>query len=161
YIGMKFCRKDCVPVSYDTGIRALEEASMGPAPAPAGRRGSLATKDVMKEYVEHVTRWADRPINLKTVIDAGNGMGGHETPALIHRLRLAGARLSFELDGTFPNHEANPLKIENLRDAIRRVRDVKADIGLAFDGDADRCAFIDETGERVPNDIMTAIIARE
>jgi phosphomannomutase len=161
YIGMKFCRKDCVPVSYDTGIRELESACRLPLPAPVANPGGYSEKDVMREYVQHVTRWTDRPIRLHTVIDAGNGMAGHEMPGIINKLALRCERLYFELDGSFPNHEANPLKVENLRDATRKLLETKADVGLAFDGDADRCAFIDERGERVANDIMTAIIARE
>lgn len=161
YIGMKFCRRGCVPVSGDTGIKQMEADCKGPIPAPVAKTGALSTRDVMKDYVEHVSKWVDRPIRLKTVIDAGNGMGGLEMPGILDRLKIDCDRLFFELDGTFPNHEANPLKIENLRDAAKRVVQNRADIGLAFDGDADRCAFIDERGERVANDVMTAIIARE
>ena len=161
YIGMKFCRKDCVPVSGDTGIKQMEEWTKAPLPAAKEVKGKVTRRDVMKDYITHVSRWVDRPIRLKTVIDAGNGMGGHELPPLLERLGIACERLYFELDGTFPNHEANPIKVENMREAMQRVISGKADIGLAFDGDADRCAFIDERGERVSNDIMTAIIARE
>ena len=161
YIGMKFCRRGCVPVSYDSGIAALEAACAADPPPPAQRRGELTTREITTEYVDFVCAQIDQKIELECIIDAGNGMAGHELPPILDRLGIGGERLYFELDGNFPNHEANPLKYENLADCIDRVKATGADIGLAFDGDADRCAFVDETGQVVPNDIMTAIIARE
>jgi phosphomannomutase len=98
---------------------------------------------------------------MKVVIDAGNGMAGHALPAILAALPIQATSLYFELDGTFPNHEANPLKHENLRDLIKAVKASGADLGVAFDGDADRAAFVDERGEVVPNDMVTAILARE
>ncbi|MEZ6195738.1 MAG: phosphomannomutase/phosphoglucomutase [Planctomycetota bacterium] len=161
YIGMKFCRRDCVPVSYESGIKRLEEECRGPDPAPAERQGSLSREDVTDAYVTHVTAWVGRPISLRCVFDAGNGMAGHELPPVIERLGLASENLYFELDGTFPNHEANPLDEHTLVDVIARVKASGADVGVAFDGDADRCRFVDENGRVVANDILTAIIARE
>ena len=161
YIGMKFCRKDCVPVGYDTGIAEMEAACHAEQKAPVAERGTVSEQDITAGYVEHVTGGLERKIDLKCVIDCGNGMGGHELPPVIEKLGLDVDRLYFELDGTFPNHEANPLKLENMVDLMNRVKETGADIGLAFDGDADRCAFVDENGKIVTNDIMTAVVARE
>ncbi len=161
YIGMKFCRAGCVPVGYDTGIVEMEKACAGPLPEAVAKPGSRREVDITADYVSHVSQFIDTSLDLKCVIDAGNGMAGHELPAVIEHLGLNADCLYFELDGTFPNHEANPLKVENMLDVMARVKETGADIGLAFDGDADRCAFVDEKGDIVANDIMTAIVARE
>ncbi len=161
YIGMKFCKKDCVPISYETGIAELERLCEGELPEAHGPAGSVSTQDVMDGYVEHVASFVSEDLTIPCIIDAGNGMAGHTLPAILDRLKIRSENLYFELDGNFPNHEANPIKLENLQDVIDRVKATDAKIGLAFDGDADRCAFIDENGAHVPNDIMTAIISRE
>ncbi|HGY92419.1 MAG TPA: phosphomannomutase/phosphoglucomutase [Planctomycetes bacterium] len=161
YIGMKFCRRDCVPISYETGIRHLEEAAAKDLPQPADREGCLSARVITDDYVEHVSRWLDAPTDLALVIDAGNGMAGHELPPVLDKLGISAERLYFDLDGSFPNHEANPIKAENMQDLIGRVRETGADLGVAFDGDADRCAFVDETGAIISSDLMTAIMARE
>ena len=160
YIGMKFCRAECVPISFASGIGEMEKMCREPI-APSGTTGSFATRDIMADYVDHVARFAAGPYDVQTIADAGNGMAGHELPGILDRLGLDCERLYFELDGNFPNHEANPLKDENLRDVCAAVKKRGADLGLAFDGDADRCAFIDENGVAVANDIMTAILARD
>ena len=121
----------------------------------------MTTKDVLDAYVEHVMSFIDpsviKPFNV--VLDAGSGMGGLVAPKLFERLPCRTTRLCFEIDGRFPNHEANPLIEENRRDIVERVIAEKADIGIAWDGDADRCFFIDGTGEFVSGDFVTALLA--
>ncbi|MEE9394594.1 MAG: phosphomannomutase/phosphoglucomutase [Planctomycetota bacterium] len=163
YIGMKFCRKDCVPISYESGIKVLETACEKPQPAPmaASEQGSLEERSITEGYVGHVTEWVGEPIKLKCVLDAGNGMAGLEMPPILKALDIESECLFFELDGTFPNHEANPLEEKNLQDVIKSVRASGADVGVAFDGDSDRCRFVDERGVVVANDVLTALIAIE
>ena len=121
----------------------------------------MTTKNVLDAYVEHVMSFIDpaviRPFNV--VLDAGSGMGGLVAPKLFDRLPCRTTRLCFEIDGRFPNHEANPLIEENRRDIVERVVAEKADIGIAWDGDADRCFFIDGTGEFISGDFITALLA--
>jgi phosphomannomutase len=123
--------------------------------------GSEREQDVLKEYVDHLLTLVDlsqiRP--LKVVIDAGNGMAGHTAPAVFDRLNCEVISMYFELDGTFPNHEANPIDAKNLKDLQKAVKKHKADIGLAFDGDADRCFIVDENGDPVNPSTLTALIA--
>src|SRR4030081_261715 len=130
-------------------------------PAPAARRGAVRPKDTLAAYVDHVMSFIDpaivRPFNV--VLDAGSGMGGLVAPKLFERLPCKTTRLCFEIDGRFPNHEANPLIEENRRDIVERVIAEKADIGIAWDGDADRCFFIDGKGEFVSGDFVTALLA--
>jgi phosphomannomutase len=163
YNGFKFSKRDARPVSGDRGIPELERrVAAGPRPA-SGSRGRATATDVMPAYREHLLRFL-RPVpgarRLKVAVDAANGMGCLYRPLL----EAAGVDLEllyFELDGTFPNHEPNPLKLENLADLCRRVRETGADLGVSFDGDADRAAFVDERGEPVGSDIATALIAGE
>ena len=133
----------------------------GKLPEPAGRQGTLARMDVMDDYVAHVLSFIDpsiiKPFNV--VLDAGSGMAGMVAPKLFERLPCRTTRLCFEVDGTFPNHEANPLIEENRRDIVERVIQEKADIGIAWDGDADRCFFIDGAGEFIAGDFVTALLA--
>ncbi|MFT7618660.1 MAG: phosphomannomutase [Planctomycetota bacterium] len=161
YIGMKFCRASCVPVGYDTGIVEMENACAGDLPAAVATPGTRKDVEIGTGYIDHVASFISTDIKLKCVIDAGNGMAGFELPPVLERMGIDAECLYFELDGTFPNHEANPLKVENMLDVMAAVKKSGADIGLAYDGDADRCAFVDETGTIVANDIMTAIVAKE
>ncbi len=165
YNGIKMCRAGAAPVGQDTGlaeIRALVERwrEMG-APEPAGREGTLTRRETLQEYAAHLRSLVDvtsiRP--LKVVVDAGNGMGGHTVPTVLAGLPVDLVPMYFELDGTFPNHEANPLDPANLVDLQRRVRAEGADLGLAFDGDADRCFVVDERGEPVSPSAITALVA--
>ena len=130
-------------------------------PPPAARRGQVTSRDALDAYVEHVMSFIDpaivKPFNV--VLDAGSGMGGLVAPKLFDRLPCRTTRLCFEIDGRFPNHEANPLIEENRRDIVDAVVAQKADVGIAWDGDADRCFFIDGTGEFVPGDFVTALLA--
>jgi phosphomannomutase len=161
YNGLKFSRHGARPVSGDHGI-ALMEAKVKAGDLPkAAKPGMVTQGNVIEAYDQHVLsflRGADR--RLKVVVDAANGMGTIDKP-LLEAMNLELIPLFFELDGRFPNHEANPLKEENLRDLQRGVREHKADLGVTFDGDADRAAFVDETGEAIGSDLMTGLIAGE
>ncbi|WP_037647559.1 phosphomannomutase/phosphoglucomutase [Streptomyces flavidovirens] len=165
YNGIKMCRAGAAPVGQDTGlaeIRALvEEWSAQPATPPAARTGTITHRDTLSDYAAHLLSLVDlssiRP--LKVVVDAGNGMGGHTVPTVFAPLPLTLVPLYFELDGTFPNHEANPLDPKNLVDLQAKVRETGADLGLAFDGDADRCFVVDERGEGVSPSAITALVA--
>jgi phosphomannomutase len=163
YNGFKFSRRDARPVSGDRGIPELERRVVAGDLVAAATRGRVTDRDVMPAYREHVLRFlraAPGARRRKVVCDAANGMGSIYRPIL----EAAGIDLEllyFELDGTFPNHEPNPLKLENLAALCSRVRETRADLGVAFDGDADRAAFVDERGEPVGSDIATALIAGE
>ncbi len=163
YNGLKFSRREARPLSGDDGLPLLEKIARGPEPPPAERRGRLEKGEIMNAYGEHFLSFLERPENarpLKVVVDAANGMGTIYRP-LLERAGIELVPLYFELDGTFPNHEANPLKLENLVDLCAAVKREGADLGVSFDGDADRSAFVDETGEPVGNDLTTALIAGE
>ncbi|MGQ4422168.1 phosphomannomutase/phosphoglucomutase [Streptomyces violaceoruber] len=165
YNGIKLCRAGAAPVGQDTGlaeIRALVERwSEAGAPEPSARPGTVTRRDTLADYAAHLRSLVDltgiRP--LKVVVDAGNGMGGHTVPTVFAGLPLDLVPMYFELDGTFPNHEANPLDPANLVDLQRRVREEGADLGLAFDGDADRCFVVDQDGEPVSPSAVTALVA--
>ncbi|MFD9211348.1 phosphomannomutase/phosphoglucomutase [Streptomyces sioyaensis] len=165
YNGIKMCRAGAAPVGQDTGlaeIRALVERwSDEGAPQPAAETGTITRRDVLGEYAAHLRGLVDlsgiRP--LKVVVDAGNGMGGHTVPTVFEGLPLELDALYFELDGSFPNHEANPLDPKNIVDLQARVRETGADLGLAFDGDADRCFVVDEHGDPVSPSAITALVA--
>jgi phosphomannomutase len=163
--GLKMCRAGARPIGIDTGLRAMAEAAGDLLDAPTEPTGSIETIDFLSTYVETLLRIAPvhgRP--LKVAIDAGNGMAGHTVPPVFEALRSAGNDLEviplyLELDGTFPNHEANPLDHSTLVDLQAAVRANGADLGLAFDGDADRCFVIDENGDVVAPSAITGLIA--
>jgi phosphomannomutase len=162
YNGMKMVRQEAFPLSGEEGlleIRQMIEADAVPRPAAA--RGRVTTKNLLDDYVNHVMSFIDpaavRPFNV--VLDAGSGMGGLIAPKLFERLPCRTTRLCFEIDGRFPNHEANPLIEENRRHIVERVLAEKADVGIAWDGDADRCFFIDGTGAFISGDFITALLA--
>jgi phosphomannomutase len=162
YNGMKMVRREAFPLSGDAGLSEIREMiATGTTPPPAATHGVVTQEDVLDAYVEHVMRFIDpsivQPFNV--VLDAGSGMGGLVAPRLFERLACKTTRLCFDIDGRFPNHEANPLIEENRRDIVERVIETKADIGIAWDGDADRCFFIDGTGEFVSGDFITALLA--
>ncbi|WP_159768202.1 phosphomannomutase/phosphoglucomutase [Streptomyces sp. HM190] len=165
YNGIKMCRAGAAPVGQDTGlaeIRALaEEWSETGAPRPAATPGTITRRDTLEDYAAYLRGLVDltaiRP--LKVVVDAGNGMGGHTVPTVFAGLPLDLVPMYFELDGTFPNHEANPLDPANIVDLQRRVREEGADLGIAFDGDADRCFVVDERGNPVSPSAITALVA--
>jgi phosphomannomutase len=162
YNGMKMVRQEAFPLSGEAGIGDIRDMiATDRIPAPAPSRGRVSTKDVLDAYVAHVLSFIDasiiRPFNV--VLDAGSGMAGLVAPKLFERLPCKTTRLCFEIDGRFPNHEANPLIEENRRDIVERVIAENADIGIAWDGDADRCFFIDGTGAFVSGDFVTALLA--
>jgi phosphomannomutase len=162
YNGMKMVRKQAFPLSGEAGISDIRDMiAADRVPSAAARPGRVATKDLIEAYVEHVLSFIDpsiiRPFNV--VLDAGSGMGGLIAPKLFDRLPCRTTRLCFTIDGRFPNHEANPLIEENRRDIVERVVAERADIGIAWDGDADRCFFIDGGGEFIPGDFITALLA--
>ncbi|MFD5536863.1 phosphomannomutase/phosphoglucomutase [Streptomyces sp. NPDC127079] len=165
YNGIKMCRAGAAPVGQDTGLAEIRELaerwSREGAPAPARTPGTITTRETLTDYATHLRSLVDltsiRP--LKVVVDAGNGMGGHTVPTVFEGLPLTLVPMYFELDGTFPNHEANPLDPTNLVDLQQRVRQESADLGLAFDGDADRCFVVDENGDPVSPSAITALVA--
>ena len=162
YNGFKLTARGAEPVAYDSGIDQIERMVAGGEIAPAGNHGVVAQRDVLPEYLGHLMTAAKNISGLKVVIDAGNGMAGYLIPRLFARIPgVEVVPLFFEVDGTFPNHEANPLKAESIADLRRKVVEVDAGLGIAFDGDGDRVAFVDERGEAVPCDLITALIARE
>jgi phosphomannomutase len=164
YNGIKLCKAGARPVGIETGLAEIRQMVEDGVPAFDGVPGSMTSKDLLPGYAEYLRKLVDlsdiRPLTV--VVDAGNGMGGYTVPTVFEGLPLTVIPLYFELDGSFPNHEANPIDPENLRDLQKAVREHGADIGLAFDGDADRCFVVDERGELVGPSVLTAMItARE
>ncbi|ANN15346.1 phosphomannomutase/phosphoglucomutase [Amycolatopsis orientalis] len=161
YNGIKLCRSGAAPVGQDSGLAEIRDTVEQGVPAFAGQRGSVTEKDVLADYAAYLRKLVDlsgsRP--LKVVVDAGNGMGGHTVPTVFAGLPIEIVPMYFELDGSFPNHEANPLDPKNLVDLQAKVREEGADAGLAFDGDADRCFVVDERGEPVSPSAITALVA--
>nr|WP_243274895.1 phosphomannomutase/phosphoglucomutase [Streptomyces albus] len=166
YNGIKMCRAGASPVGQETGladIRALVERWLDAGGAPSGDKpqGTVTERDMLEDYAAHLRSLVDLTgiRRLKAVVDAGNGMGGHTVPTVLAGLPIDLVPMYFELDGTFPNHEANPLDPKNIVDLRHEVLRAGADIGLAFDGDADRCFVVDERGEPVPPSAITALVA--
>jgi phosphomannomutase len=165
YNGIKLCRAGAAPVGQDSGladIRSDVEQGAGAPDGPAGTRpGRLESRDLLSDYAAYLRGLVDltgiRP--LKIVIDAGNGMGGYTVPSVFADLPIEVVPMYFELDGSFPNHEANPLDPKNIVDLQAKVREVGADAGVAFDGDADRCFVVDERGDPVSPSAITALVA--
>jgi len=163
YNGIKMCRANAVPIGAETGLAEIRDAVSAGEPPAAAAQGSISHHDVLEAYAAHLLSLA--PVSgrrLKVVVDAGNGMAGHTAPAVFGRLgtdRIEVVPMYFELDGTFPNHEANPIDPDTLVDLQARVLADGADIGLAFDGDADRCFLVDEQGRAVSPSTLTALIA--
>lgn len=162
YNGFKMCRRDAEPLSGKDGINRIQELiSLGDLDSPIGG-GSIETKNILPEFAEHVLSFVDqsrmRPFNV--VIDAGNGMAGATVPLVFRQLPCQLIPMYFDLDGSFPNHPANPIEPENIKDLQERVLAEKADFGVAFDGDADRMFLIDEQGTPVGGDIVTLLVAR-
>jgi phosphomannomutase len=167
YNGIKLCRAGAAPVGQDSGLSQIRElVESENLPKYDGPFGSASSQDMLAAYAQYLRELVplDTSRKLKVVIDTGNGMGGFTVPAvlgddILPALPLEIDAMYFELDGTFPNHEANPIDPENLRDLQKRVLEVGADIGLAFDGDADRCFVVDEKGGIVDPSTLTALIA--
>ena len=163
YNGIKMCRAHAVPVGADTGLAEIRDRVVAGVVPDAVGTGSISSHDVLEAYAAHLLTLA--PVSgrrLKVVVDAGNGMAGHTAPAVFGRLGddvVEVVPMYFELDGTFPNHDANPIDAETLVDLQARVVAEGADVGLAFDGDADRCFLVDERGVAVSPSTLTALIA--
>ena len=161
YNGIKLCLSGARPIGKESGLVVIESYVRDGAPMAMRTVGVEKQQSMLTDYVNHLLTLVDvsaiRP--LKIVIDAGNGMGGYTAPAVFERLNAEIVELYFELDGTFPNHEANPIEPANLVDLQKAVKKHKADIGLAFDGDADRCFLVDEKGALVNPSALTALIA--
>ncbi len=161
YNGIKMCRAGAVPIGAETGLVEIRDRAAAGLPTASGERGTRRHRDVLGDYAAYLRGLVDlgaiRP--LRVVVDAGNGMAGHTVPTVLEGLPLTVVAMYFELDGTFPNHEANPLDPKNLVDVQDRVRATGADIGLAFDGDADRCFVVDERGDPVSPSAVTALVA--
>jgi phosphomannomutase len=161
YNGIKHCRAHAAPVGMESGLAEVRDLVLQGAPVPDAGRGRITEQDLLDAYVEHLLSLA--PVagrRLTVVVDAGNGMAGHTAPAVFARLpEVDVVPMYFDLDGTFPNHEANPIDPANLADLQAKVRETGADVGLAFDGDADRCFLVDERGELVSPSTLTALIA--
>jgi phosphomannomutase len=161
YNGFKVCREHAIPVGEASGLKEIEAlADSCAGDPPKGQRGTVEQVDVRDAYTDHVLAVGSRRASLKVAIDAGNGMASAGLASVLERLDLETELLYFEPDGTFPNHEADPLKVENLRDVRDAVKRIGADFGVGFDGDADRAVFVDDTGEPIPSDLTTGLLAR-
>jgi len=159
--GFKLCREDAIPLSGDSGIGNIQTIVQNDLMFAAPVAGKIEERNVMPEYRDHVLKFAKSLRRMRVVMDAGNGMMGKAVPLVFESLPCEVVPLYFELDGTFPHHEPNPLKEENLKDLCKEVLRTGADLGVAFDGDGDRCRFVDEKGEPIASDLITAVIARE
>ena len=161
YTGMKIVRRGALPVGGDSGLLDIRTRAMSGASQVTRPNGTIETHDVWPAFVERVLSFVDvQAIEpLRVVIDAANGMAGAMLPPVLERLPVDALRCFFEPDGTFPNHEPNPLLPENREFITRKVTEEDADLGVAFDGDADRCFFVDDTGDFVPGDFVTALLA--
>ncbi|PSL54493.1 phosphomannomutase [Saccharothrix carnea] len=162
YNGIKLCRPGAAPVGQDSGLAQIrEDAEQGVPDAEGVAKGKVTEQDMLTDYAAYLRELVDlsgsRP--LKVVVDAGNGMGGHTVPEVFEGLPIDIVPMYFELDGNFPNHEANPLDPKNIVDLQKRVQEEGADAGVAFDGDADRCFVVDERGEPVSPSAITALVA--
>ncbi len=163
YNGIKLCRSHAKPISMDSGLAWIKNAMKEGTPIPNRPVGATRNEEMLTSYIDflfslfEIDFKSGRPLTI--AIDAGNGMAGHTAPGVFERIGAKIIPLYFELDGTFPNHEANPIEPENLKDLQGAVKKNRADIGLAFDGDADRCFLVDERGELVSPSALTALIA--
>lgn len=161
--GMKFCLAGARPVSVDTGLRDIEAMVIGNNFLDDQLEGKVEKKDILPDFITHVLSFVDRSKikPLKIAIDAGNGMAGKLIPMLFKDLPCEVVPLYFELDGSFPNHQPSPMEPENVAELQKKVVEEKCDLGMAFDGDADRIFFIDEKGGRVPSSLPVAMIAKQ
>jgi phosphomannomutase len=162
YNGIKLAKPGAAPVGQDSGLKEITQLVLNGLPEFNGEEGKETSRDLNSEYVKYLHSLVDLKSarKLKVVIDAGNGMGGFSVPKVFNDSNFEIVPMYFELDGTFPNHEANPIEPANLVDLQKRVLVEKADIGIAFDGDADRAFFIDEKGQSITPSAITALIAK-
>jgi phosphomannomutase len=160
YTGMKIVRRGALPVGGESGLMEIRDRALRGFGEPS-RRGEVQEQDIYPAFVEKVLSFIDVEAlePLRVVIDCANGMAGAMLPPVLERLPIDAVHYFFEPDGTFPNHEPNPLLPENREFIVRKTLEERADFGVAFDGDADRCFFVDDTGEFVPGDFITALLA--
>lgn len=163
YNGIKLVKKGAVSIGKDSGLVDIKENALclTELPTPVNR-GELSSRNIMSEFIDHVFSFVDVPSlgSFKVVIDAGNGMAGHFLPYVEEKLNWQVERLYYELDGTFPHHQPSPIEEKNMQDVISKVKEVNADFGMAFDGDADRVFLVDETGKIISGTIMSAILSK-
>lgn len=161
YNGCKWCREEAIPVSYDTGLGEMEKLAVANTFTAAEKHGSVRNEEIFTEYRANLLKYAGSIKPLTVVVDAGNGVMGAFLPRFFEKLPCEVIPMYFEPDGTFPNHEANPIKEENMRDLMAKVKEVGADLGVAFDGDGDRSMYVDEKGQMIPADFVTALLSGE
>ncbi len=162
YNGFKLCRENAIPISGDTGIQDIKKLVMKNKFTEPKKKGSIKKLELMPDFVNHNLKFLGKlERKLKVVIDTGNGMGGYTFPKVFNKVKADIVPLFFDIDMSFPNHEANPIKMENVKALQAAVVKNKADFGVAIDGDCDRCVFIDEKGEYISADLMTALVAKE
>jgi len=161
YNGFKFCRENAIPISGDTGIEDIKQLVVKNKFKAPPKKGKITRKDIMEDYINHNLSFVKTGKQFKIVVDAGNGMASYTFPKIFKRLPFILTCLYCEMDFSFPNHEPNPLNYETLKDLQNTVVREKADLGIALDGDADRCILVDEKGEIVRSDFMTALVAKE
>ena len=161
YNGIKLCLSGARPIGKESGLLTIEKFVREGVPVSLRPIGIENHREMLQDYVDHLLTLVDVSAirKLNVVVDAGNGMAGHTAPAVFSRMNVEVTQMYYELDGTFPNHEANPIDEANLADLKEMVKKKKADIGLAFDGDADRCFLVDEKGNAVNPSLLTALIA--
>lgn len=161
YNGIKFCREGAKPIGQDSGLFEIRDAVIADDFSSGDKQGSVTEKDVAEDWITHTLSFIDteklKPLHI--AVDAGNGMAGKIFPELEPYVPWEVEEMYFELDGTFPNHEANPLKFETLTDLVAKIKAMKLDAGIAFDGDGDRAFLVDETGEVMPGAVMIAMLA--
>ncbi|MBI3027285.1 phosphomannomutase/phosphoglucomutase [Candidatus Woesearchaeota archaeon] len=165
YNGIKFCRNNAIPINDDTGLRQIRAIAESEQYKKIGNKkpGKIVKKDILKDYVRHVISFVDvkKLRKLRIAVDAGNGMAGKIIPLVYKSLPVKIVPLYFKLDGSFPNHPANPIKYENLADLQKAVKEKKCSFGIAFDGDADRIFFIDENGSIINSSIISCLIIKD
>lgn len=162
YNGFKMCKEKAFPISEENGINEVEKLVKQNNFKKSTKKGRIIQKNIMDDYIAHCTSFLKTKKNFKVVLDAGNGMCGYTFPKILKGVKnVELVKLYCELDFTFPNHESNPLKFETLVDLQKKVREENADLGIATDGDGDRCLFIDEKGEIISPDLATVLIAEE
>lgn len=160
YNGFKFCRENAIPISGDTGIQDIKELVNKNEFEDSAEKGKIIKKEIMEDFIKHSLSFVKTDKRFKVVVDAANGMGSLTFPKMFEKLPFEFVPLYCEIDFNFPNHEANPLKYENLKDLQKKIIEEKADIGIALDGDADRCMLVDKKGEIVTCDLLTALIGK-
>jgi phosphomannomutase len=159
YNGFKFCRENVIPISGDTGIQDIK-GLVEKNEFEEAEKGTITKKEIMEDYIKHNISFVKTDKPFKIIVDAGNGMGSYTFPKIFEKLHFKFIPLYCEMDFNFPNHEPNPLKYETLRDIQKKVVEEKADLGIALDGDGDRCIAVDEKGNIVHCDLMTALIGK-